>query len=30
MNEISSEKDQFRDTYQIYQLIAKTGGAGKR
>lgn len=30
MNEISPEKDEFRDTYQIHQLIAKTGRAEKK
>lgn len=30
VNEISPEKDEFRDTYQIHQLIAKTGRAEKK
>lgn len=30
VSEISPEKDEFRDTYQIHQLIAKTGRAGKK
>ena len=30
VNEILPEKGEFRDTYQIHQLIANTGRSGKR
>lgn len=30
VNEISPEKDEFRDTYQIHQIIAKIGRGEKK